>query len=160
MNEIPESILKNAFHDETEVIDFISFTDEYAKSSFHVARQFIDDLEFGHKHLDIHCISFSSSIKSLIGYSLEEFGNLIERNKDNLQRCWLHCPMILLPGESRDYCSIRFKVFLTLFRLKQGCSFRHMESIFGWSKSILFKWYDKVADIIDLNMNIWVRIGK
>ena len=47
IDEIPESILKASFESELEFRNYICETDKFAKESFRIARQFIDDLAPG-----------------------------------------------------------------------------------------------------------------
>lgn len=42
-----------------------------------------------------------------------------------------------------------------MFRLKQGCSFRHLELLFGWSSSSIAEWYYNITDIIDVHMKMY-----
>ena len=155
IDNIPESILKASFDSELEFRNFVCANDKYAKESFRVARQFIDDLAPGYQHHDIHCISFKNSCKSLIGYSIEEFSNLLEYLEPYLRIEFPNSPLKLGPNEVSIYCSIRFKLFIVLFRLKQGCSYRHMEKIFGWNKTSIDEWYTRIIDIIVIRMKCY-----
>jgi len=42
----------------------------------------------------------------------------------------------------------RFRFFTVIYRLKLACSFRSMEVIFGWSKTVLEEWYHEVMEIL------------
>ena len=64
---------------------------------------------------DIHCVSFQSSIKSLIGYSLEEFANLLENLASHLKRKFPKCGLIRFAGEIWLYYEQQFYVKITLF---------------------------------------------
>lgn len=95
LEDIPEELLTDLFSNATEFRNFITDNDDYMIKSFDIARQFIDDIQPGHKHQDIHCISYSSSIKSLIGYSIEEFANLFALLRNHIQRRYKDCPPML-----------------------------------------------------------------
>ena len=152
IDSIPENILQASFDSELEFRNYVLENDKYARESFRVARQFIDDLAPGYQHHDIHCISFKNSCKSLIGYSIEEFSNLLEYLEPYLKIEFPKSPFKLGPNEVSIYCSIRFKLFIVLFRLKQGCSYRHLEKIFGWNKASIDSWYMRIINIIVIRM--------
>jgi len=156
LDTIPKEILKNSFESSKHFKSFVLQTDKYADASFSVARQFIDDISSKvRRHHDIHCISFTESIHGLIGYSLEEFANLLDFLKPHLEKAYPNCELILLPGEVRNYCSIRMKLFLTMFRLKQACPFRVMEKVFGWGRASISDWFITVVKVIFVNMKIF-----
>ena len=154
LDVIPKEILKNSFESTQHFKSFVLQTEKYAEASFSVARQFIDDISPNtRRHHDIHCISFTESIRGLIGYSLEEFANLLDFLKPHLEKAYPNCEFILPPGEVRNYCSIRMKLFLTMFRLKQACPFRVMEKVFGWGRASISDWFQTVANVIFANMS-------
>ena len=73
LDDVPEELMTKVFRDEDDFRNYVFRNDTYSEESFTVARQFIDDLQPGHKHHDIHCISFTASLKSLIGIVLKHF---------------------------------------------------------------------------------------
>lgn len=64
--------------------------------------------------------------------TIVEFGNLFSRVEVDLKELFSKSPSILLPSQtSAKAVENRFKIFVTLYRMKVGCSFHSMESIFG-----------------------------
>ena len=66
-----------------------------------------------------------------------------------------NCPEILEPHQRSPFCSLRFKLFLVLFRLKVGCSFHQMESIFGWGTSSIQEWFEAIITIMHIHMHCY-----
>mmetsp|Transcript_4122 Transcript_4122/g.6752 ORF Transcript_4122/g.6752 Transcript_4122/m.6752 type:complete len:424 (+) Transcript_4122:70-1341(+) len=147
-SQIPASLLVG-------LSEAVSSDDSYGRDTEQVnlrhiemARWLIDDLQPGLKHHSIHCVSFTSSTKSLIGMSIEEFGRLFASVRADLAEAYPRCPELLKPGEVSSFASRRLKLFLCLFRLKLGTSFREMEAMFGWSNSVIQDWFDVVLKIL------------
>ena len=145
--------MKKSFINTDEFQMFMVQTEVYAEKSFEVARQFIDDLSVNvPRHHDIHCISFPGSLRSLIGYSLDEFANLLDVLKPQLEAVFPNSEFILLPGQRRSFCSIRMKVFVTMFRLKQGGALRTLEKVFGWPYSCIGEWFILILTVIKASL--------
>ena len=143
--------MKKSFRnsDEFQLENFVVQTEIYAEKSFDVARQFIDDLSINvPRHHDIHCISFTGSLRSVIGYSLDEFANLLDVLKPQLEAVFPNSEFILMPGQRRKFCSIRMKVFIIMFRLKQGGALRTLEKVFGWPYSSIGEWFKVILKVI------------
>ena len=79
---------------------------------------------------------------------MQGFSRLFLSLRVPLQACFPRCPETLDYGAFSLSCERRFKLFLCLFRLKQGARFREMETIFGWSKTVLQEWFDAVLRIL------------
>ena len=73
----------------------------------------------------------------------------------DLRNIYPQCPDILKPGEMdpKGNCSLRFKLFLTLYRLKVASSFNLMERIFGWSASAIWEWFQIIVKLMFRRMN-------
>jgi hypothetical protein len=113
-----------------------------------VAQALIDDLETGHKHHSIHCMSFIDPAMSMIGLTMEEFGNLFGSLLPALKKLFPHSPVTLKPHETSPYASIRFKLFVTIYRMRFASSFPLMSKIFGWCVSSLQEWYNAIAHMM------------
>ena len=46
-----------------------------------------------------------------------------------------------------------YLLWITLYRLKTGCTFRELESVFGWSKSTISEWFSLVMALLDNRMH-------
>jgi hypothetical protein len=130
-------------------MEFIRKSTAFAIEKERCAAELIDDLSPGRRqHHDIHCVGFSESFNVLIGMSKEEFSNLLESLRSCLETAFPNCPFVLLPHEKHPYSSIRMKVFMFLFRIKNACSFAFMEGIFGWSTSALDYQFHLILHIV------------
>ena len=84
--------------------------------------------------------------------TLEQFGKLFMALRQNLADLFPRCPEILRDGEMSFYCSRRMKLFLVLFRCRQGSSFAHMEACFGWSHAVLEDDYKVIMTLLRRNL--------
>lgn len=122
---------------------------EYNEQMFTLARSMISDIPVGAlRHHSIHCISFRECLPSVIGMDMDGFSRLFLSLRVPLEASFPRCPEILEYGQFSLSCERRFKLFLCLFRLKQGVRFREMETIFGWSKTVLQEWFDIVLRLL------------
>lgn len=145
-----ESINQNDFD------NLINETNNYSQRMENVSTKWIQDIGSGYKHHDIHCITFTNSVSSIIGMTLEQFGILFNSLLPHLRDAFPHSPVIIEADDfSKKICSIRFKLFLTLYRLKIGCSYHLMEKLFGWSKSSICEWFTIVIKVMYNKMNIF-----
>lgn len=126
---------------------FIGLTTSFAFRSEERAKSFIADLLPGRRHHDIHMVGCIESFPVLIGLDKDQFANLLSHLEAPLKQEFPHSPWILLPNEIAPYCSIRMKVFMFLFRMKNGCSFAFMEGLFGWCKSVLQHQFERILHI-------------
>ncbi len=135
--------------------DYIARTMEFNQIQHDVAILLIADLnhELGQlKHHSIHCISFRSCMPTIIGMGMEQFSRLFISLRVLLRTAFPRCPETLDIGEVHPFCERRFKLFLCLFRLKQGSTFQQMEVLLGWSASVLQEWFDLVLQILHLQL--------
>lgn len=89
------------------------------------AKALISDLTPGLKHHSIHCISFVDGMSTVIGMDMDEFSNLFLSLKGALQESFQHSPLTLGKDEVSCFSSIRFKLFVTLYRAKV-CEMHHL----------------------------------
>lgn len=91
----------------------------------------------GLRHHDITFLSIDNIhvCRSLIGISMEEFSQLFDLVKQDLVDLFSHSRLASTESRINVFSSIRVRLFMSLYRLKTGASFRQMEGIFGWSKS-------------------------
>jgi hypothetical protein len=142
-------ILLEPLGDEIEDMDrFIQITNHYSEEQTRHCKQYIADIQDGLKHCSIHCVSSTSKFHILTGLSKNGFGILYASIRTALHCAYPNCPDELKPGEQSVYSENRFKLFLCLFRLRQGCSFSLMEQLFGWSTSALHDWFLTVIHIL------------
>jgi hypothetical protein len=129
---------------------YVTINDNFAAFCETHSSEFIDDLAPGHMHRDIHCISFlrDDDFSSVIGLPLRHFGNLFKSLRPALARAFPRCPEILHKDEYSINCSRRFKLFLTLYRLKSGPSHHLMAKLFGWCFSSIKEWHSKVLYLL------------
>jgi hypothetical protein len=132
---------------------FFSATTDFALQHEENCRKLISDLTPGLKHHDIHVVSIVESFSVLIGMSLDEFSKLLQSLKRELQELFTNSPFILGPEERSIYSSIRMKLFMFLFRMKNGCSFNFMSSLFGWSKSTLQEQFEMILTLVHTAMH-------
>lgn len=128
-------------------------TQAYNNQQSRLARLLIADLGPGLKHHSIHCLSFRECMHTVIGLNMEEFARLFAALRVPLAQRWPRSPETLEAGESHFYAERRLRLFLCLYRLKQGCTFQQMEVTFGWSSSILQEWFDAVLCILNNHMS-------
>jgi hypothetical protein len=153
MDEIPLSIINpeltgNRNHAE----HFFSQTTEFTRNHENECKRFISNLTPGLKHHDIHVVSIVDSFPVLIGLTLAQFSILLFCVKTDLCALFKHSPFILKPGEASKYSSIRMKLFMFMFRMKNGCSFYLMESLFGWCKSMLQRQFELILQVLFTSM--------
>jgi hypothetical protein len=86
---------------------------------------------------------------SRAGVSIEEFGRLFADLLPDLRAKWPNCPPTAGPDEHPQFGTLRFKLFLTLFRVRRYQPYESMEVTFGWSASAIGLWCDTVLSIMD-----------
>ena len=79
LKELPPELLERPQHLQA-LKDYISSNDKYGHFVETNASLFVDDLQPGYRHCDIHNISWlqDDDFNPLIGFSLTKFGNLLE----------------------------------------------------------------------------------
>jgi hypothetical protein len=125
---------------------YAELTREYNERQRALARELIADLPAGLKHNSIHCVSFRECMSTVIGLSIDGFATLFYSLRGPLQTAFPLCPETLEYGQTHRCCERRFRLFLCLYRLKQGATYA--EVTFGWSTSILQNWFDVVLRIL------------
>lgn len=138
-------------HDETEQYQprYAQETHNFNIQQSGLARILIADLAPGLKHHSIHCLSFRECMSTVIGLDMDQFSRLFASIRVFMAERWPRSPETLEPGETSNYGERRLRLFLCLYRLKQGCTFQHMEVTFGWCSSILQEWFDGVLHILN-----------
>lgn len=126
---------------------FVGLTTSFAFKMEDRAKSFVSDLLPGRKHHDIHMIGYVESFPVLIGMNKEQFGKFLSYLEEPLKAEFPHSPWMLSPDDTSPYCSIRMKVFMFLFRMKNGCSFAFMEGLFGWCKSVLQNHFERILHV-------------
>ena len=114
------------------------------------AKRLIADIQQGIlKHHTIHCLSVTASFSNVTGVSIEEFGRLFADLLPDLRAKWPNCPPTAGPDEHPQFGTLRFKLFLTLFRVRRYQPYESMEVTFGWSASAIGLWCDTLLSIMD-----------
>lgn len=114
----------------------------------------LEQISFEKQVIKKDCLSFTGSFKAICGLTLLQFGALFGRCQNGLQELFPKCFSMLLEGGTKSsYSSLRIKLFFTLFRMKQACTFRFMESVFGWAKSALKDNFTVVLKNLRRNMH-------
>jgi hypothetical protein len=151
--EFPSYLLNPEFEEDRNLLYvYIRHITAFAKEKERCAASLIEDLKSGLKHHDIHCISLTESFEVLIGINIEEFSNLLEFLQEPLKIAFPHSILLLKPQETYPYSSIRMKLFMFLFRMKNGCSFGFMEGIFGWSSSAIHNQFNIILHVLHISM--------
>lgn len=147
--------LCSAIGDEPELVreDYLLQNKLHNEQQQQLARILICDLLPGLKHHSIHCVSVRECMSTVIGLDIVGFGILFSSLRVQFATAWPKCPETLGAGETHTYCERRFKLFLCLYRLKQGATFQQMEITFGWSASILQEWFDVCLRVLDQRMH-------
>lgn len=140
---------------------YLRALDSYNSRQVELTKILIGDLSPGLlRHHSIHSISFTSSLSSLIGLSLTQFGKLLALLAEPLQSAFKHSPLTVPPPETqaeapdstrsgiRSTAEIRFKLFVCLYRLRHASSFRQMEALFGWASSAIQEWWRVIIPIL------------
>jgi hypothetical protein len=117
----------------------------------------IKDLKPNLKHHSFHCVSFTAAFHTIIGLTLEDFGSLFVALRVDLEELFPRCPEILGENDISLYCSRRMKLFMTLFRCRQGCSFRHMEVCFGWAHNTIGEDFQNIMLRLQVRMKCYHR---
>lgn len=126
---------------------------EYNAQQLQLVRQLINDLPLGHlRHHSIHCLSIRECMSTVIGLNVQQFAQLFYSLRQPLEESFPRSPETLEFGEVHNNCERRFKLFLCLFRLKQGCTYNQMEITFGWSASSLQEWCDIIVRILVVHL--------
>lgn len=128
---------------------FVKLNTAFARKLEEEARESLKALPPGLKHHNISTISNTLNVGSVIGMSMKEFCMLYEFVKQDLPAAFQKSPMELEESDSSPYCETRMKFFMTLYRLNTGCSFRHIEVIFGWSHNAVEKWFVIIVRLLE-----------
>lgn len=145
---IPFDVIRPLFPTLKAFAHFINSTNHYAEEVNRYSATLICDLTPGLKHHSIHCVSMVESFESLTGFNIEEFAKLMESLQPDLKEKFPRSPNTLGANEKHPYMSRRMKLFLFLYRLKQGATFHCMEPLFGWSTSVLQETFCVILEII------------
>jgi hypothetical protein len=149
--QIPRSVWNISTEDDATDADFEAFvraTMQFNRDEFTNVVSYVDDIPLSLKHHGIHAISCTKNVRSIIGLSLEEFGDVFLLVVEELHELFPNHPVCLKEGESHRFCELRMMLFMTLFRLRMACSFTSMEAIFGWSDSVIHEWYDTIITVL------------
>ena len=115
-------------------------------ANFDKVKHLIADVAFGKKHHTLNCITFTPALRSICGFSMEQFALLFNMLTPALQESFSNSPLI--SHEPSKICEIRFKLFICLFHLKMALPYKAMEAIFGWAKSSIEEWCSRIRHII------------
>jgi hypothetical protein len=110
------------------------------------------------KHNSMQNISRTANFSAVCGLSVSEFNFLLRLMQERLDFMFPNSVMMYSNGSSHGYAENRMKLFVVLFRLKVGSSFRQLEVIFGWSHNVICEWFDLII-IFYKNYNINVTIN-
>ena len=139
---------------------FVKVTDDMVANNLNIARYLIADLKMGYKHHNLNCITFTPGFRSICGFSLPQFTQLLNFIKPQLLKFFAHSPVL---AEGANFCEIRMKLFITLFHLKMGQPYRALTATFGWCKSAIERWCKAIQQIINRVMkplrNLLVHLG-
>lgn len=101
-----------------------AYNREYNERQNEIALSLIADLTPNLlRHNSIHCLSFRECMHTVCGVSLTQFGRLLAFLDKPLKRAFPRSPTQLQAGQVSNAPERRFKLFLGLFRLKQGVTF-------------------------------------
>ena len=92
-----------------------------------LSQNLIADILPGLKHHTIHCLSIGSSLRTLVGFSVSEFSELFLDVLPKLKERWPRCPVTAGPEDRPKFGTLRFKLLLTLARLRRYQSYRQMQ---------------------------------
>jgi hypothetical protein len=130
---------------------FVAKNTRFAERLDKISNEVLKDIKPGKRHHSIPIISITLDVSSVFGMTFVEFGMLYTVLTGDLLRL-PHCPMELGPSDSSPYCENRLKRFMVLYRLKWGCSYRHMEVTFGWSHNAFSDWSGSICGALSLQV--------
>lgn len=136
MDTLPEALINPELTTADLALDYIRNVNDFGQAASRNCDSLITDLIPGLKHHSIHCVSAVDSFPVLINMTLEQFGKLLSFLKVALVAAFPKSPLLLEPNQRSQYSSIRMKLFMFLYRCKNGVSFYHMEALFGWYASL------------------------
>jgi hypothetical protein len=161
--EIPNTLLnplgRNSEDKKKNIEEFSTFlmnSNKYAAQVERTTKAFMYAYGFTKKvHYDIDTICINESLPTLIGMDFQQFVVLFDKLSSSLCIAFPKSPLTVNSAEISTsnpyhncYCSIRMKLFLTLFRLKNACSFSFLSGLFGWSSSAIQAWYDLTIQVM------------
>lgn len=130
---------------------FIVFNTQFASYIEQRAHLVIGDIPPGLRHHSLESIlSRTAAVSSIIGMSIEDFGRLYAFVENDLSSLYPNSPR-MASEEHRfsRYCGNRMKLFLCLYRLKVGCSFSHIEAVFGWASTTVSEWFIGIIPMLE-----------
>lgn len=152
---LPLRLIQPEREDDFESWDeFVKFTTSYAKALENRAKTVIGDLPVGLRHHNLESISQTHAIRSIIGMTTEQFGLLYAYVAEEMAALYPYCrtKADVQCGLGKEYCENRMKLFLCLYRLKVGCSFRQMEAVFGWAANSINEWFHDIMEMLEAKL--------
>jgi hypothetical protein len=155
-SELPDMLTRStSLEIDEEAEAYCEELSRYNERTLRLADSLITDVKQGLKHCSIHCVSVTERFATLIGFDLIQFSRLFMSVRHFLKEMFPRSPEII--EEHEAYRSLqssrRMKLFMFLFRFRQGCSYSHMESLFGWSKSVIEHACNLIMDMIHIKLN-------
>ena len=83
---------------------FVKVTDDMVANNLNIARYLIADLKMGYKHHNLNCITFTPGFRSICGFSLPQFTQLLNFIKPGLLKV---LEMLFLPPLSKTLINLR-----------------------------------------------------
>ena len=87
----------------------------------------IRDIKMNRKHHTIHCLSVSATFVNLTGLTMAQFSKLFAATLSTLKHTWPNCPVACPEGMNPGFGTLRFKLFLSLYRLRRYEPYTAME---------------------------------
>ncbi len=168
-NYVVEQTVPSDLCVDPEVFSHASFEEfafkhtQFAKSLEEEAEKLMAKFPAGYKHHSIHMISNTINVSAVIGMSMLQFHKLFTVIYDDLKLLYPYCPMELKNDDHEAQTSVHYvrgcenklKLFMCLYRLKTGCSFRHMEVIFGWAHNSIVEWFEVICLLLNRKLETY-----
>lgn len=154
---IPEELMEPLQRNLEAAKNFVRWNTQFAVVNANKVKLFIHGLRYGYKHHNLDCISFKPSLRTLCGFTLEAFAILFTDLESGLSQLFPNSPSVV-GLEGSHYCERRFKLFLTLFHLKMGVSYENMSSIFGWCKSAIGEWCNRIQRMMTRSLDGFIHV--
>jgi hypothetical protein len=131
---------------------YLVAVDAFNKAQSMLCSRLLSGVSLQLRHHSLEVISFTSAFSSLIGMVKEQFFLLLVQLHDPLCAVFSGSAMVNWETTSRPVAEIRFKVFIVLYRLRQGLSFNCLEAQFGWAASAIHLWFKKIMKVLHVQL--------
>jgi hypothetical protein len=152
-NQVPDRLLpveRDFISSDDDFQSYIEEVNEFAQQSNDNCSIYLRDIPAKARyHCDVDCVAGTEYFKVLVGVNFEEFGALLDHLEMPFSEAFPHSTF----NQKGMFLTIRMRLFLYLFRLKNASSFRLMEALFGWGKSTLLDNHSMLNELVYSNLH-------